>query len=345
MSSQKQKEVQEYYGQTIKKTEDLKTTACCTSEKPSSRIIKALKNLHPKILGTYYGCGLVIPDSLEGLTVLDLGCGTGHDVYLLSQFVGESGHVIGLDMTKEQLEVAREYQDYHQKQFGHQESNVEFIEGFIEDMSMIPDDSIDVIVSNCVVNLSQNKEQVFKEAYRVLKEGGEFYFSDVYANRRIPQELQDNPILWGECLSGALYWNDFLHLVRKVGFNDSRLVKSRLISPSNDELEKLLEGYRFYSATYRLFKIPELEYDCENYGQSVMYIGEGDSWSLDNHHTFAKDVETSVCGNTYLMIAKTRFCKYFDLRGSFDNHLGIYPECGKNIPFEESLCGGGSGCC
>ena len=129
-------------------------------------------------------------------------------------------------------------------------------------------------MSNCVVNLSPNKKDVFKEAYRVLKPGGEMYFSDVYSDRRIPEKLLHDPILHGECLSGALYWNDFLSLVKTVGFKSPRLVKDRPLSITNKDIEKLIGFAKFYSATYRLFKIAEFDNtDGEDYGLKIKYKG------------------------------------------------------------------------
>ena len=228
----------EYYGKSLKGTKDLKTNCCTCSEKPPKHVSVALSQLHDDIISHYYGCGLVIPDELEGLTCLDLGCGAGHDVYILSKLVGEKGKVYGVDMTKEQLEIAEKYKDYQAKAFGYEKSNVEFINGYIEKLTDIPDNSIDLIVSNCVVNLCPNKKDVFSEAYRVLKPGGEMYFSDVYSDRRIPLELLHDPVLHGECLSGALYWNDFLSLVKSVGFKSPRLVKDKKITIENEEIEK-----------------------------------------------------------------------------------------------------------
>ena len=150
-----------------------------------------------------------------------MGCGSGRDCYLASSFVGDSGKVIGVDMTDEQLEVARKYVDYHTEKFKLSQPNVEFKKGIIEnlkDSAGIEDNSIDVVISNCVVNLSADKEAVFKEVWRILKPGGELYFSDVFSDRRIPQNLKDDKVLWGECLSGALYIEDFRRLMDKVGF-------------------------------------------------------------------------------------------------------------------------------
>jgi len=116
-----------------------------------------LAGLHPEVLERFYGCGSPLPPALEGKTVLDLGCGTGRDCYLLSKLVGPSGRVIGVDMTPEQLEIAVRHRDWHAERFGY--SNVDFLYGHIENLATlgIADNSIDVVVSNCVINLSPEK--------------------------------------------------------------------------------------------------------------------------------------------------------------------------------------------
>ena len=340
------KNAQDYYGNKLKGTKDLKTNCCLCSEKPPKYIRDAISLLHEDITSHYYGCGLVIPDELEGLTCLDLGCGTGHDVYILSKLVGENGKVFGVDMTKQQLEIAEKYKDYQAKVFGYSKSNVEFINGYIEKLTEIPDNSIDLIVSNCVVNLSPNKKSVFSEAFRVLKPGGEMYFSDVYSDRRIPKKLLHDPVLHGECLSGALYWNDFLSLVKQVGFKSPRLVKDRVINIENEQIEKIIGFAKFYSATYRLFKIADLDNtDGENYGLKICYKGSistcPEAFILDNSHKFIKGEEYPVCGNTFRILKESRFNKNFDFSGNFDIHYGIMPDCGIKIPFsssEEKCC-------
>ena len=328
----------DYYGSTLKGTKDLKTNCCKCSDKPPKYIRDAMSDLHEDIISHYYGCGLVIPDELEGLTCLDLGCGTGHDVYILSKLVGEKGKVYGVDMTKEQLEIAEKYKDYQAKKFGYSKSNVEFINGYIEKMTEIPDNSIDLIVSNCVVNLCPNKKDVFSEAYRVLKNGGEMYFSDVYSDRRIPEKLLHDPVLHGECLSGALYWNDFLSLVKSVGFKSPRLVKYNNITIQNEEIEKKIGFAKFVSATFRLFKIPDLDNsDGENYGVKIKYKGTistcPDSFKLDISRNFQKGKEYSVCRNTYKILNESRFKKHFDFYGNFETHYGLFPKYSYLIPF------------
>ena len=123
------KEVQKYYGEILKSSKDLQTNACCTAITYPNHIKNALKNIHPEVIEKYYGCGLCVPENLDGCTVLDLGSGSGRDCYLLSQLVGSKGSVVGVDMTKEQLAIANKHLDFHATQFGYQNSNVTFLEG------------------------------------------------------------------------------------------------------------------------------------------------------------------------------------------------------------------------
>lgn len=338
----------DYYTNELQSSDDLKTNACCTAIKYPKYIKNALSQIHNDVLSTYYGCGLVVPDSLENMKVMDLGCGTGRDVYLLSNLVGENGEVVGIDMTDKQLDIARKYIDYHKEKYGYENSNVKFIKSCIEDLSDYTiNGCYDIIVSNCVINLVKNKEKVFNDVYKLLKYGGEFYFSDVYSSRRIPDELKDNKVLWGECLSGALYWNDFLRLARNAGFKDARLVSSNEITIGNDKLKELVGDIKFYSATYRLFCLPDnkIEEDCEDYNQWVKYMGgienSENSWKLDDHHIFPKDFDVKVCGNTFNILNNSRFDKYFKFNTDLIlEYRGIFPGCGKQIPFDNS-----SKCC
>ena len=173
--------VQNYYSNIIKKTSDLKTNACCTLNKPPPYIAEKLQNIHPNILSSYYGCGLIIPSCLISTKILDLGCGTGRDVYLLSQLSGNKGHVIGIDMTEEQLRTARDYKQYHMTCSPNMSKlNLKGITDFLNELDLSVN-SFDLIVSNCVINLCMDKKSVLKHIHTLLKEGGEFYFSDVYS--------------------------------------------------------------------------------------------------------------------------------------------------------------------
>ncbi len=330
--------IRNYYGTVLQGSDDLQTDACCTLEDTPLWLRGMLANIHTEVQDRYYGCGLVAPEAVEGCTVVDLGCGAGRDVFVLAQMVQETGRVIGVDMTSEQLAVARKHQQWHTLRHGFDKPNTEFIQGFIEDLSAIGDNSVDVVISNCVLNLSPDKHRVIKEVYRILKPGGEFYFSDVYADRRLSWDIRNNEVLWGECLAGALYWMDFLSLAKNTGFFDPRLVTDRILNIDNPELEKLLAPAKFWSATWRLFKLDMLEPICEDYGQVVRYLGgipEHESgFSLDDHHYFEKGQSVKVCTNTWNMLNKTRFRKYFDFWGHEKVHFGAFGDCGSVAPFK-----------
>ncbi|PPD29706.1 MAG: methyltransferase type 11 [Hyphomicrobium sp.] len=334
--------VQEYYGRTLEKSDDLKTNACCTPDAVPPRLRALIANVHPEVSAKYYGCGLVAPEALEGARVLDLGSGSGRDAYVLAQMVGPKGEIVGVDMTAEQLSTAREHLGWHAAKFGYGKSNVRFIEGYIEklgDLGLEPG-SFDAVVSNCVINLSVDKPAVLKGAFELLKSGGELYFSDVYADRRVDEAIKADPVLYGECLGGALYWNDFLYMAKRAGFLDPRLVSSREIIVTDEVLRAKLGATRFFSATYRLFKLDALEPACEEYGQAVIYKGGipgcADVFNLDDHHHIEKGRLFPVCGNTWMMLADTRFAKYFQFIGDFSRHYGIFSGCGTNIPFQSA---------
>ena len=347
-------EVKDYYGKTLQGSDDLQTDACCTDTNMPRFVKSALANIHDQVLTRYYGCGLVAPEKLKGARILDLGSGSGRDCYVLAQLVGEDGYVVGVDMTDEQLDVANRHIDFHADKFGFKASNVEFRKGYLESLEDLglEENSFDIIVSNCVINLCQDKEAVLKQAYKLLKPGGEIYFSDVYSDRRVPEELINDPILYGECLSGALYWNDFQNLAKKCGFLDPRLVEDRPLAINNERIKEKLGNIQFFSATYRLFKIDELEPFCEDYGQAVIYKGDienlPEAFELDKHHFIETGKVFPVCGNTWRMLHDTRFKEHFEFIGNWDKHYGIFDGCGTSLPYDtESASSGGDsgGCC
>lgn len=321
--------VQNYYGQVLNSSKDLKTNACCTLDAMPIYLRALLADVHPEVVERYYGCGSPLPPALEGCTVLDLGCGSGRDCYILSRLVGESGKVLGVDMTAEQLSIAKQHVDWHTERYGYSKPNVEFVEGYIEDLASagIADNSIDVVVSNCVVNLSPDKQQVLSEIFRVLKPGGELYFSDVYADRRIPEALKMEPVLLGECLGGALYWEDFRRIMQNLACPDIRVIKESPIVIEDPEVLEKIGMVKFNSVTVRIFKMP-LEDRCEDYGQIATYKGtildHKHSFDLDDHHHFETGKPLRVCSNTYDMLSSSRLAKHFTLLGDMSTHFGLF---------------------
>lgn len=344
--------VQNYYGKQLTHTADLQTS-CCTSASPEPAHAAVIATLPDEILTRFYGCGSPIPEQLEGLTALDLGCGTGRDAFLLSQLVGPKGSVIGVDMTVEQLDVARRHTDAVTQSFGYTEPNVTFRQGFIEDLAKVnvADDSVDLVVSNCVINLSPHKERVFAEIFRVLRPGGELHFSDVFANRRIPKAVQEDPVLYGECLGGAMYLEDFRRELAGLGCADYRVVSRNPVALEGVMAERAGD-IRFESVTVRAFKLPDLEDRCEDYGQAVIYRGtlpgHAHGWALDHDHHFDTGRVQAVCRNTARMLSESRFAPHFEVLGEGTTHYGLFEDCntsGVQVSCNCEVSSTGGACC
>jgi SAM-dependent methyltransferase len=341
-------DVKEYYGKRVKSTKDLKTGTCCCSERPPEDFKDIIPLIADEILDKFYGCGSPLPPLLEGMTVLDLGCGTGRDVYIASKLVGPSGRVIGVDMTDEQIGIAVKYREDQRKRFGLKTSNVEFKQGYIEDLKAIgiEDESVDVVISNCVINLSPDKESVFREIYRVLRPGGELFFSDVFADRRIPEALANDPLLRGECLGGTLYTEDFRRLMGKCGWADFRYTKVRNMDLDDRQIKDKIGFANFSSRTVRAFKLNDLEDICEDYGQIAYYDGSIPGhphfFDLDDHHRFFTKKPMLVCGNTASMLSNTRYGKAFRVTGDRSVHHGVFGGC---KPKDNDDAPAAGGCC
>lgn len=314
-------QIREYYGRILEDSDDLKTNAACCSEAPPPKyVLDVIPEISDEVIERFYGCGSPIPPALEGCTVVDLGCGVGRDVYILSKLVGPTGKVIGVDMTPSQLEVAESFKQEHAERFGFESSNVEFKCGFIEDLKElgIEDDSVDLVISNCVINLTPFKEQVFSEIYRILKPGGELYFSDVFCDRRIPEELRNDPVLRGECLGGAMYIEDFRRLLAKCGFKSYVCTVVDDIEVHDLNLETKLGFMSFTSRTIRAIKAEGLEDEEENYGQTAVYQGTIPEmpryFDLTDEVRLIKGRPVAVSGNMAEMLRQSRYGEHFVIR-------------------------------
>ena len=329
MSATKE-DVKNYYGNVLESSKDLKTSACCPSGAMAPHHSEILAQIEPEIRDKFYGCGSPIPPLLDNRVVLDLGCGTGRDVYLASRLVGPGGHVIGVDMTENQLAVARRHLDKQMTTFGYDKPNVEFHQGYIEDLQSlgIADHSVDIVMSNCVLNLSTDKSKVFAEIFRVLKPGGELYFSDVFTSCRVPEALKRDPVLYGECLAGALYPADFRALLHDLGIRDYRVMSRSPIALTQDDIKAKVGMIGFYSLTVRAFQLACLEASQEDYGQTATYLGTvphaPDDFTLDEHQTFATGTPLPVSGNTAAILTETRYGDHFQVQGSRTRHYGPF---------------------
>jgi arsenite methyltransferase len=309
---------------------DCNTFGCgCATDPLHPLMENTLKEMIPELLDTSHGSVSPLPADLEGCVVLDLGCGNGRNVFAASRLVGVKGRVIGVDMRDDLLSLAKKHLPGQMKKFGFKKPNVEFIKGFPEDLRSlgIADNSIDVVVTNEIINISNDKRAVFAEIFRVLKPGGELCFTAVLADRRLPASLSKDSCVQRAGLAGAMYSEDFRRLLRETGWHDYRHVSKQpvcLYKPG--AADKVgLAGF-----TYRLvrtFKLP-LEDICEDYGQVAVYKGTmpgfPDAFPLDDHHLFIKDKPMLVCGNSGAMVEDTRFGKHFAITGDKSVHFGPF---------------------
>ena len=219
---------------------------CC----PTSYDMTDLKSFIPEeVLKISYGCGT--PAGLKtvraGETVLDIGSGGGIDCFEASRLVGPTGRVIGIDMTDTMLEIARKHAVVVATNLGYPASNVEFRKGLADAMP-VEDGTVDLIISNCVINLAPDKRKVFQEMFRVAKPGGRFTISDIVADQTVPQYLVHDAQKWGDCLSGALTLTDYIAGMVGAGFLGIHLIKS---SPW-----QVIDGIHFFSVTLTGYKVP-----------------------------------------------------------------------------------------
>lgn len=184
--------------------------------------VEELGELPEHAVSASAGCGnpTALAALKEGEVVLDLGSGGGIDVFLASKKVGPSGRAIGVDMTQEMIDLARK----SAAKMGVE--NVEFRLGEIEDLP-VDNESVDVIISNCVINLSPDKDRVFREAYRVLKPGGRITVSDIVTDGPLPEEIRENPDQWASCIAGALDQRDYIDKISKAGFQNVKVLSRK----------------------------------------------------------------------------------------------------------------------
>jgi arsenite methyltransferase len=298
-----------------------------------------LKVIPAEVIERDYGCGDPSRWLRAGETVLDLGSGTGKIAFIASQIVGPSGRVIGIDMTDDMLAVARQAAPVVAERIGY--ANVEFRKGRIQDLALdlslldtalaarpladandflaledeiqrlrqeqplVASDSVDVVVSNCVLNLvgHDSRTQLFREIYRVLKKGGRAVISDIVCDEDVPLELQKDATLWSGCLSGAFREDAFLQAFVDAGFHGVRLVKY------DDAPWQTIEGIEFRSVTIEAFK--GKEGPCWEKNQAVIYKGPFQSVSDDDGHTYERGQRYAVCEKTFHLYMSEPYAGYF----------------------------------
>lgn len=322
---------------------------CC----PTDYDPKYLAVIPEEVLERDYGCGDPSQFLREGETVLDLGSGTGKICFIAAQVVGETGRVIGVDMTPEMLTVARQAAPVVASQLGF--SNVEFRRGRIQDLKLdldlleealvenpvgdveglleiqgrsdelranqplVDNDSVDVVVSNCVLNLvdSRQKEELFEEIFRVLRRGGRAVISDIVSDESIPEAMQNDPDLWSGCISGALTEEGFLAAFEEAGFHGVRILVRQ------QEPWQTVNGIEFRSLTVEAFKGKEGA--CWERNQAVIYKGPFKEVLDDDHHRMERGRRYAVCDKTYNLYRQEPY------RDSFE-----FVEPLEEIPLEEA---------
>ena len=306
----------------------VETALCC----PVDYDPQYLKVIPAEVIEKDYGCGDPSKYVRPGETVLDLGSGTGKIAFIAAQVVGPTGRVIGIDMTSEMLEVARRNAPVVAERIGF--ANVEFRRGQIQDLRtdvdkldarlkacpvataadyellqrdladlkrdqpLVADDSIDVIVSNCVLNLvaDVDKPALFAEMFRVLKRGGRIAISDIVSDEPSPTHLKADPKLWSGCLSGALQEFAFLKLLEDVGFYGIQVLERQ------QEPWQIIEGIEYRSITVAAWKGKQGA--CWDKNQAVIYQGPWRSVTDDDGHTYRRGQPMAVCEKTFSLLQR-----------------------------------------
>ena len=274
---------------------------CCAAAYDS----KYLKVISQEILEKDYGCGDPSAYVREGDVVLDLGSGAGKICYIASQIVGPKGKVIGVDFNPPMLKLARKYQKEVGKRIGWH--NVEFKEGKIQDLCAVEDESIDVIVSNCVLNLvkTEEKTKLFREMHRVLKRAGRAAISDIVSDEPVPAGLQRDPELWSGCISGAFQEKAFVRAFEEAGFYGIQIEKR------DEKPWRTVKGIEFRSVTITAYK--GKEGPCWERNQAVIYKGPWKQVADDDRHVFRRGVRTAVCDKTFQILSNAPYRKDFFL--------------------------------
>ncbi|MBV9009484.1 MAG: methyltransferase domain-containing protein [Verrucomicrobia bacterium] len=309
---------------------------CCPVDYDSD----LLKAIPQEVIDRDYGCGDPSRYLREGETVLDLGSGTGKICFIAAQVVGAKGKVIGIDMTDEMLEVARRNAPVVAERVGY--NNAEFRKGRIQDLALdlerldaelkarpitdaasflradelaqdlrvkhplVASDSVDVVVSNCVLNLVEpkSKRQLFEEIFRVLRIGGRAVISDIVSDEEVPEHLQNDPQLWSGCISGALTEQGFLKAFSDAGFYGIQILK-------RDETPwQTVEGIEFRSVMVEAFK--GKQGPCVERNQAVIYRGPFREVLDDDNHRMERGVRYAVCDKTYNLYKKAPYRGFFE---------------------------------
>lgn len=270
---------------------------CC----PTNYQKEDTSHIPEEVLKISYGCGSPVKKAFikSRETVVDLGSGGGIDCFIASKVVGKSGKVIGIDMTDKMLTQANKYRKLVAENLGY--SNVEFRKGVLEDIQ-VDSKSADIIISNCVINLSTKKEKVFQEIFRILKNHGRFVISDIVSDKEVPIKMRSDKKLWGECVAGAITQKNLIAIAKTAEFYG--------VSLEADYVWKMINGITFSSITLRGWKFVKSS-KCIYKGQYAIYKGPFGSVSDDDNHTYSIGEPVEICTDTAAKLTKQPYAGYF----------------------------------
>lgn len=288
-------DVRSYYSNAAVSVQE---SLCCPTKYEEGE----LAHIPKEALAISYGCGSPMNRAhiQKGEVVVDLGSGGGIDCFIASKSVGETGRVIGIDMTEEMLDIASKNADKVAQNLGYH--NIEFKQGFLEDIPLA-DESVHLVTSNCVINLSTEKNGVFREIHRILKPGGRFVIADIISDKPVPEDMRNDAELWGECISGALILDDFLALAKQCEFSGIILKK--------DYLWKKVNGINFYSYIVEGYKLAKPgKSTCKTL--TATYAGPFDSVMIENT-SYKLGVTVAIDNNAAELLSSHPYAGHFNI--------------------------------
>ncbi len=288
--------VRDFYS---KAAEQPQKDLCCPTSYPADDT----SHIPQDVIDRFYGCGspVNIADIKEGEVVSDLGSGAGIDCFIASKKVGKQGRVYGIDMTDNMLKIANECKKTVSKNLGY--GNVEFKKGFLEEIPL-DDETVDLITSNCVINLSPNKKSVFSEMWRILNDHGRIVISDIVSEKEVPPHIINNQQLWGECIAGALTEEQFISYLEQAGFYGIQVLSKTYW--------KTIESYRFYSVSVRAYKFSK-KAGCVYIGQKAIYRGPFKATVDEEGHIFPRGEAVEVCTDTAQKLSNIHITHFLQL--------------------------------
>ena len=310
--------VRDFYG---KAAEQPQADLCC----PTSYPLDDTSHIPQDVIDRFYGCGspMNIAEIKEGEVVTDLGSGAGIDCFIASKKVGRKGKVFGIDMTDNMLKVANECKSVVSKNLGF--SNVEFKKGFLEEIPL-ENESVDLITSNCVINLSPNKKTVFSEMWRILNDHGRIVISDIVSEKEVPPHIINNQQLWGECIAGALTEEQFISYLEQSGFYGIQVLAK--------SYWKTIESYKFYSVSVRGYKFSK-KAGCVYIGQKAIYHGPFKATLDEEGHIFPRGEAVEVCTDTARKLSHHPYSSFFTITDPTDKVSDDFTCCSDSV----------TGCC